>query len=99
MHAILAIIAGGRQVIVVIDREAAEVNYFILYFIDSTKTLQRRSQSTPSAEAPGGEACLSIKTMLLEGEMAHHGGDVCKLCVLLSKSLPNGSFLFPPERK
>jgi hypothetical protein len=30
--------------------------------------------------------------------MTHHGGDVCELCVLLAKSHPNGSFLFPPEQ-
>jgi hypothetical protein len=35
------------------------------------------------------------KTMMLEGEMAHHGGDVCELCVLLAKSLPNEDFFFP----
>ncbi len=52
---------------------------------------------TPSAEAPGGAVCLSIKTMPLEGKMAHHGGDDCELCVLLAKSLPSGSFSFPPE--
>jgi hypothetical protein len=42
MNAILAIIAGGGQAIVVIDREAVEINYFLLLFIDSAKTLQRR---------------------------------------------------------
>jgi hypothetical protein len=30
MYAVLAIIANGRQVIVVIDREAVEINYFLL---------------------------------------------------------------------
>ena len=30
--------------------------------------------------------------------VAHHGGDVCVMCVLLAKSLPRGSFLFSPER-
>ncbi len=36
--------------------------------------------------------------MPLGGEMAHHGGDVCELHVLLAKSLTNGSFLFLPEQ-
>ena len=36
--------------------------------------------------------------MPLEGEMAHCGGDICELCVLLAKSLSRVSFLFPPER-
>jgi hypothetical protein len=47
---------------------------------------------TPSAEAPGGVVCLSIKTLPLEGKTAHHGGDVCELCVLLAKSLPSEIF-------
>jgi hypothetical protein len=40
---------------------------------------------------------LPIKSMLLDGEMVNHGGDVCVLCVLLAKSLPSGSFVFPLE--
>jgi hypothetical protein len=32
MNAILAIIAGGGQAIVVIDREAVEINYFSLFY-------------------------------------------------------------------
>jgi hypothetical protein len=39
MNAVLAFIAKGGQVIIVIDREAVEINYFHLLFIDSTKTL------------------------------------------------------------
>jgi hypothetical protein len=66
MNAVLAIIANGGQAIVVINREAVEINYFLLYFIDSTKTLQRRPQPTPSTETLGGGVCLSIKTMPLE---------------------------------
>ena len=81
MNAVLAIITNGRQAIVVIDREAVEMNYFLLYFIDSTETLLRQPQPTPSTEAPGVGVCLTIKTMPLEGETAHHGGDVCELCV------------------
>ncbi len=83
---------------VVIDREAVDINYFLLYFIYSTKALCWQPWPTPATEAPGGRVCSSIKTMPLEGEMAHRGGDVCELCVLLAKSLPNRSFLFSPER-
>jgi len=39
-----------------------------------------------------------METMLLDGKTAHHGGDVCVMCVLLAKSLPSGIFSFPPER-
>jgi hypothetical protein len=98
MNAVLAIIANDGQAIVVINREVVEINYFLIYFIDSTKTPQQGPHPTPSTEAPGGGVCSSIKTMPLEGKMAHHGGDVCELCVLLAKSLPNGSFMFPPEQ-
>jgi len=42
MHAVLAIIADGGRAIVVINREGVEINYFLLLFIDSAKTLQRR---------------------------------------------------------
>jgi hypothetical protein len=48
MNAVLAIIADGRGAIVVIYREAVEINYFFLYFIDSTKTLGRRPRPTTS---------------------------------------------------
>jgi hypothetical protein len=66
----LAIIADGGRAIVVIYREGVEINYFLLYFIDSAKTLRRRSHPTPSEEAPGGAVCLSIKTMPMEGKTA-----------------------------
>jgi hypothetical protein len=39
MNAVLAIIANSEQAIVVIDREAVEINYFLLLFINSNKTL------------------------------------------------------------
>ena len=29
-----------------------------------------------------------METMPLDGKMAHHGGDVCVMCVSLAKSLP-----------
>jgi hypothetical protein len=36
---VLAIIADVGRAIVVIYREGVEINYFLLYFIDSDKTL------------------------------------------------------------
>ena len=68
MNAVLAIIADGGRAIVVIYREGVEINYFLLYFIDSAKTLQRRPRPTPCKEAPGGAVFLSVKTTPLEGE-------------------------------
>jgi hypothetical protein len=70
INAVLAIIADGGQAIVVIYTEGEEINYFLLYFIDSDKTLQQRPRPTPCEEALGGGACSSIKTMVLEGETA-----------------------------
>ena len=40
MNAVLAIVADSEQAIIVINREAVQINYFLLYFIDSDKTLQ-----------------------------------------------------------
>ena len=53
MNAVLAIVADGEQAIIVINREAVQINYFLLYFIDSDKTLSRQSRLTPCKEAPG----------------------------------------------
>jgi hypothetical protein len=70
MNAVLAIIADGGRAIVVIYTEGEEINYFLLYFIDSDKTLRWQPRPTPCEEALGGGACSSIKTMALEGETA-----------------------------
>jgi len=39
MNAVLAIIAGSGREIFVSYTEGEEINYFLLYFIDSDKTL------------------------------------------------------------
>jgi len=70
MDAILAIIVDGGRAITVIDREGLEINYFLLWFIDSTKTLRWQPCPISSKEAPRGGVCVSIKTMLLEAETA-----------------------------
>jgi hypothetical protein len=79
MDAVLAIIADGGRSIVVIDREAVEINYFLLLFIDSDKTLRRRPCPTPFAEVPGGGVCSANKPCRWRGKRLHHGGDVCVL--------------------
>jgi len=63
----LAIIADGGRAIVVIYTEGEEINYFLLYFIDSDKTFQWQPRPTPCEEAPRGGVCSSIKTMVLDG--------------------------------
>jgi len=49
MNAVLVTIADGGQAIVVIDREGVEIKYFLLWFIDSPKTLRQQPCPTPSA--------------------------------------------------
>ncbi len=98
MDAILAIIANGRRAIVVIYREAGRnklISYSLYKFILS---LRLRPCPTPCEEAPVCGVYSSMETMPLDGKTAHHGGDVCVMCVLLAKSLPSVSFSFPPER-
>ena len=79
INAVLAIIADGGRAIVVIYRDGAEINYFLLFFIDSDKTLRRRPRPTPCEEAPGGVVCSSIKPCHWRGKRLHHSGDVCVL--------------------
>ena len=98
MNAVLAIIADGRRAIVVIYTEGGEKNYFLLYYIDSDKTLRRRPRPTLCIKAPGGGVCSSIKTMVLEGETDPSWWGCLCACVLLAKILLSGSVLFPPER-
>jgi len=68
--AVFAIIANGGRAIVVIYTEGEEINYILLYYIDSDKILQWRPCPTPCEEAPRGGVCSSIKTKGLEGETA-----------------------------
>ena len=56
-----------------------EINYFLLYFIDSDKTLQRRPRPTPCEEAPGVGYVPPSKPWRWRGKRLHHGGDVCVL--------------------
>ena len=54
MNAVLAIIANGGLAIVVIYREGIEINYFLLNFIDSAKTLPQRPRLPASMKDLGG---------------------------------------------
>ena len=81
IYAVLAIIADGGQSIVVIYMEGEKIKYFLLYFIDSDKTLRRRPLPTPCEEAPGGGVCSSIITMALEGVTAPSWWGCLFVCV------------------
>ncbi len=65
----LSLLTAGKRLLSTY-RKAVEINYFLVQFIDSTKSLQRRPRQTPSAEAPGGGVGSTDKTMLLEGQTA-----------------------------
>ena len=79
INAVLAIIADGGRAIVVIYTEGEEINYFLLYFIDSDKTLRWRPRPTPCKEAPGVGYVPSSKPWRWRGKRLHHGGNVCVL--------------------
>ena len=64
----MAIIADGGRASVVIYTVGEEINYFLLYFINSDKTLRWRPRPTPCEEAPGGAVFLNIKTHAAGGE-------------------------------
>jgi len=74
-----SIIANGGQAIVVIYREGVELNHFLLYFIDSAKTLRLRPRPTPCKKAPRGAVFFLSKPCRWKGKWLHHGGDVCVL--------------------
>jgi hypothetical protein len=80
ISAVLAIIANGGQVIIVIYTEGEEIHYFLFYIIDnSDKTLQRRPRPTPCEEAPGVGYVPPSKPWRWRGKRLRHCGDVCVL--------------------
>ena len=81
MNAVLAIIANGGRAIVVFYREGVEINYFVLYFIDSTKTLDDGLIQPLLLKLPGVGYTRPSKPCCWRGKLLHHGGDVCVLCL------------------
>jgi hypothetical protein len=79
MDAILAIIADDGQAIIVHDREAVEINYFLLYFIDSAKTLDGGLIQPLAKRLPGARYFCPSKPCRCRGKQLHHGGFVCVL--------------------
>ncbi len=96
MNVVLAIFADGERAIIVINREAVQIHYFLLYFIDSDKTLQWWPLPTPCEEAPGGAVCGPSKPCRWRGKRLHHGGDVCVIVFSLLK--PSEQEFFVPAR-
>jgi hypothetical protein len=75
----LAIIADGGRAIVVIYTEGEEINYFLLYFIDSDKTFDG-GLFQPLVKRLLGVGYVPLsKPWRWRGKRLHHGGDVCVL--------------------
>jgi hypothetical protein len=92
MDAVLAIMAKGGRAIIFIFRDADRnklISYSLYKFILNPST---SATSNPLRRGSRGWG------VFIYGNHAHHGGDVCVMCVLLAKSLPSVSFSFPPER-
>jgi hypothetical protein len=98
MNAVLAIIADGGQAFVDIDIEDGRNKLISNSLYNFILNPLMTASSNRLRRGFRGVVCLSIKTMPLDEKTAHHGGDVCVMCVLLAKSLPSGSFSFLPER-
>jgi len=93
MNAVLAIIANGRQAIVFIYR----VNEFLYSLYNFMLNTSMAATSNPLQRGSQGWGIFLHQNHAARWKTAHHDGDVCVICVLLAKSLPSGSFLFPPE--
>ncbi len=83
MDAVLAIIVDGGQVICKITWVAVETKLIHRYFIDSYKTPPQHPQPTPFKEVTCVGLGGSIESTLLEGQMAHHGDDICGIAALV----------------
>ena len=90
------VVDGGRAIVDInIEPGRNKLIYHLLYNFILNPSMA--ASSNPFQRGSWGGVCASMETMTLEGKTAHHGGDVCVMCVLLAKSLPSGSFLYPPE--
>jgi hypothetical protein len=99
MNAVLAIISDGGQGIADIDREVGRNKLITRLIHDIILNPWMAASANPFHRgSQRGGVCLPDKTMLLEGQTAPSWWGCMCLCFLLAKSLPNESFLFPPER-
>jgi len=96
INAVLAIIADSGRGIFGKYREGVEINYFLLYFIDSAKTLRWWPRPTPCEEAPGGAVFSSIKTCCWRGKQLVMVGMF--VCLCLASQKPSEREFFVPAR-
>jgi hypothetical protein len=79
MNSVLAIIADGGRAIVVIHREAVEINYVLLYLLILLKPFNGGLDKPIPQRTLGVWYDLPIKPCRWRGIRLHHGGDVCVL--------------------
>jgi hypothetical protein len=70
------------------DNNDDDDDNLIFYSIDPSKA------TFPNSFHRGSRGCSMFvhQTMLLDWKMAHHGRDVCELCILLAKAFQAGVF-------
>ena len=87
MNAVLAIIADGRRAIVLIYREEGR-NKLIsrLFYLFCLNPLMAASSNNPFQRGFRGCGIFVHQNHAARWENAHHGGDVCVMCVSLAKS-------------
>jgi len=79
MDAVLAIIANGRQVIIVFNREGVEIYHFLLFSLILLKPFYSDLVQPLSKRHPGVGYVPPSKPWRWRGKRLHHGEDVCVL--------------------
>ena len=97
MNAVLAVTAKGGRLIIIIDREAVEINYFSFNLLILLKAFDKGLDQTLPQRLPWVGYAWPTKPCRWRGIATSRWGCVRACVSLLAKSLPSGSFLFPPE--
>ena len=79
INAVLAIIADGRQAIIVIDREGVEIIIFSFSLLILLKPFKDGLVQPLPRRLPGVVYARPSKPCRWRGKRLHHGGDVCVL--------------------
>ncbi len=98
INATLAIIAnGGRAIVVNWQRGSRDKLFSPLVYWFYLKSFDGGLGQPLPQRFPGVGYARPTKPCRRRGKWLHPGGEVCVLGLLLTKSLPSGIFLFPPE--
>ena len=79
MNAVLAVTAEGGRVIIIIDREAVEINYFSFNLLILLKAFDKGLDQTLPQRLPGVGYAWPTKPCRWRSKCLHHGGNVCVL--------------------